>query len=54
MSDEAWQNLTDLAGTVGKERIRDLLTEDPSRAMRMVVEGAGSLWTTPGSGWIRR
>ncbi len=41
MSDEAWQNLTDLAGTVGKERIRDLLTEDPSRAMRMVVEGAG-------------
>lgn len=37
----SWDTLTELAATVGTEKIRDLLTEDPSRATRMVVEGAG-------------
>ncbi len=37
----SWDTLTELAGTVGEGTIRDLLEKDPSRATRMVVEGAG-------------
>ena len=36
-----WDTLSGLAGTVGAGTIRDLLEKDPSRATRLVVEGAG-------------
>ncbi|MFN8126943.1 MAG: glucose-6-phosphate isomerase [Candidatus Nanopelagicales bacterium] len=36
-----WETLTGLAGTVGAGTIRELLEKDPSRATRLVAEGAG-------------
>jgi glucose-6-phosphate isomerase len=40
-SSSAWTDLTVLAESVGQGQIRDLLESDPSRATRLVVEGAG-------------
>ena len=37
----AWHRLEQLRDVVGGERIRDLLSGDPSRADRYVIEGAG-------------
>ena len=37
----SWDTLTELSQTVGSQRIRDLLATDPSRATRLVAEGAG-------------
>ena len=41
MAQSAWDELGDLAKTVGAAKIRDLIADDPGRTSSMVVEGAG-------------
>ncbi len=37
----SWDQLQALKSTVGAAQLRDLLADDPERAQRMLVEGAG-------------